>query len=92
MHTSIGLIEGLMSFVLCCDCRQPDKLRVVWIRRNRRHCTKVKDERHEIRVRSVQNNNALTGLYYVMKYVLDFNDSNGINILLFKVCSIGRRG
>lgn len=27
--------------MLWCDCRQPDKLRVVWIRRDRRHSTKV---------------------------------------------------
>lgn len=27
-----------------------------------------------------------------MKYVLDFDDSNGINILLFKVCSIENEG
>ncbi|KAI9545750.1 hypothetical protein NQZ68_033882 [Dissostichus eleginoides] len=30
-----------MVFVLFCDYRQPDKLRVVWIRRNRRHGTKL---------------------------------------------------
>ena len=35
-----------LGLCLLCFCRQPDKLRVVWTRRNRRMCSKVNSHTH----------------------------------------------
>lgn len=47
-------VDSNVNTVFCCCPRHPDKLRVVWIRRNRRHMTKVRLSIAEATVQHVQ--------------------------------------